>query len=75
MISRDESRSTIELDEMFVVEPQSALWFRYDWTLEGKKVPDGFKYSSDKNSEWYTLDQIKILVAPFEEAYRQGKHF
>ncbi len=73
MISRDESRSTIELENMFVVESQSALWFRYNWSLEGKKVPDGFKYTSNNNSEWYTLEQIKILVAPFEEDYKQNR--
>lgn len=73
MISRDESRTTIELEDMFVVESQSSLWFRYDWSLEGKKVPDGFKYSSNNNAEWYTLEQIKTLVAPFEDAYKNSK--
>ena len=72
MISRDESRTTIELDEMFVVEPEGALWFRYDWLREGKRVPDGFKYTSDKNTEWLTVDQIKELVAPYEAAFLQG---
>ena len=73
MISRDESRSTIELDEMFVVESQSALWFRYDWSAEGKKVPDGFKYTSNENDKWYSLEQIRALVAPYEEAYMKGR--
>jgi len=71
MISRDESRSTIELDNMFVVEPQRALWFRYDWAKEGKRVPDGFKYTSDNNSVWLTPEQIKVLIAPFEVTDKQ----
>lgn len=69
MISRDESRSTIELDEMYVVKPEGALWFRYDWSKEGKPVPDGFKYTSDQNTEWLTVEQMKALVAPFEATY------
>jgi UDP-N-acetylglucosamine 4,6-dehydratase len=73
MISRDESRATYELEDMFVVVSENALWFRYDWSKEGKLVPDGFKYTSDKNSQWLTVEEIKALVAPFEEAYRQGK--
>ena len=73
MISRDESRSTIELEDRFVVEPVGHFWFRYDWSTEGTRVPDGFKYTSDKNTEWLTKDQIKTLVAPFEEEFRQGK--
>jgi len=73
MISRDESRSTIELEDRFVVEPEGAPWFRYDWSNDGNRVPDGFKYTSDKNTEWLTDAQIRVLVAPFEDAYAQGK--
>jgi UDP-N-acetylglucosamine 4,6-dehydratase len=73
MISRDESRSTIELEDRFVVEPEGAPWFRYDWSNDGQRVPDGFKYTSDKNTEWLTAAQIKVLVAPFEDAYAKGK--
>jgi len=72
MISRDESRSTIEVRDMFVVEPQGALWFRYDWSKEGVPVPDGFKYTSDNNTEWLSDDQIRALIKPYEEAYKQG---
>jgi UDP-N-acetylglucosamine 4,6-dehydratase len=68
MISRDESRATIELEDMFVVEPEGALFFRYDWSQEGQRVPDGFKYTSDNNTEWLTTEQIKSLIAPFEKA-------
>lgn len=72
MISRDESRSTIELEDRFVVEPKGHLWFRYDWRAEGKPVSDGFKYTSDNNTDWLTEDQIRKLVRPFEDEYRQG---
>jgi len=67
MISRDESRSTIELEDMFVVEPEGALFFRYDWSQEGQRVPDGFKYTSDNNTEWLTTEQIKSLIAPYQK--------
>jgi len=73
MISRDESRSTIELEDRFVVEPVGHLWFRYDWSKEGNRVSDGFKYTSDNNTEWLTEEQIKELVKPFEIEYQQGK--
>jgi UDP-N-acetylglucosamine 4,6-dehydratase len=73
MISRDESRSTIELEDRFVVEPFGHLWFRHNWEEEGKRVPDGFKYTSDNNSEWLTVEQIRQLVQPFEEEYRLRK--
>lgn len=73
MISRDESRSTVELEDRFVVEPTGHLWFRYDWGKEGTRVADGFKYTSDNNTEWLTEEQIRALVEPFEREYRQNK--
>ncbi|HBX69300.1 MAG TPA: UDP-N-acetylglucosamine 4,6-dehydratase (inverting), partial [Chloroflexi bacterium] len=73
MISRDESRSTVELEDRFVVEPVGHLWFRHDWSVEGRRVEDGFKYTSDNNTEWLTAAQIRELVEPFELAHKQGK--
>jgi UDP-N-acetylglucosamine 4,6-dehydratase len=55
---------------MYVVESQSALWFRYDWSNEGKTVPDGFEYTSDNNIDWLTIEQIRNLIAPFEAGYK-----
>ncbi len=31
LISEDEARTTVELDDMFVVQPAEALWFGRDW--------------------------------------------
>jgi UDP-N-acetylglucosamine 4,6-dehydratase/5-epimerase len=66
LINEDEARTTVELEDMFVVQPSSALWFGYSWQDKGKILPDGYHYSSDNNPEWLTLDQIRDLVAPFE---------
>ena len=73
MISRDESRSTIELDDMYVVLPVEAFWCGGEWQEKGDPVRDGFRYSSDKNTEWLELDEIKKIIAPFEEEFAQGK--
>ena len=67
MISRDESRATVELEDRFVVQPVGHLWFRHDWAQEGQPVPDGFKYTSDKNDHWLSDDEIRELVKPFEK--------
>ncbi len=72
LISRDESRSTVELDDMFVVLPVEAFWFGGDWMQRGRLVEDGFRYSSDSNPEWLTPEQMRSFVAPFEEAYANG---
>ncbi len=73
MINRDESRSTIELEDRFVVQPVGHLWFRHDWSTVGSPVEDGFEYTSDRNGHWLSDDEIRVLVEPFEAEYREGK--
>ncbi len=73
LISEDEARHTIELKNMFVVQPAEAFWFGYTWQKKGKKLPDNFRFASDSNTEWLDFDGIKKFVAPFEELYAAGK--
>lgn len=72
LVSEDEARSTIELDDMFVVQPTGTLWFGREWEKIGKKLPDGFRYASNTNSEWLDLDGVKAMIKPFQDAYEQG---
>jgi UDP-N-acetylglucosamine 4,6-dehydratase len=67
LINEDEARSTIELKDMFVVQPTAALWFGHEWQELGKPLPDGFRYTSETNPQWLTIDQIRDIIAPFEE--------
>ena len=57
----------VELDDMFVVQPSSELWFGHDWQEKGQSLPDGFRYTSETNPQWLTVDQIREFIAPFEE--------
>jgi UDP-N-acetylglucosamine 4,6-dehydratase len=68
LIHEDEARSAIEMDDMFVVQPTTELWFGHDWQLKGKRLPDGFRYASNSNPDWLTREQIKDMVAPFENS-------
>jgi len=72
LISEDEARGTVERDGMYIVKPPETLWKR-DLTYEGQSLPDGFRYSSDSNSEWLDLDGIRKFIAPFEELFVAGK--
>lgn len=66
LIHADEARATVELEDMFVVQPSAALWFGHAWQEIGQALPDGYRYASDSNSEWLTLDQIRDIVTPIE---------
>jgi UDP-N-acetylglucosamine 4,6-dehydratase len=73
LISRDESRSTIELKDMYVVQPVEAYWFGGSWEEQGAPVKDGFKFSSDRNPQKMTGQDIKEIIKPFEKMYQEGK--
>jgi UDP-N-acetylglucosamine 4,6-dehydratase len=66
LIHEDEARSTVELDDMFVVQPTGSLWFGHQWQQRGRSLPDGYRYASDNNPVWLSTEQIKEIVAPFE---------
>lgn len=74
LISEDEARNTIELDDMFVVQPSGTTWFGRDWEKVGKVLPDGFRYSSDNNADWLDIEGIKKMVAPVEAEILGGEH-
>ncbi|MCK5052737.1 MAG: UDP-N-acetylglucosamine 4,6-dehydratase (inverting) [Anaerolineales bacterium] len=62
LISEDEARHTLELEDMFVVEPTGALWFGHEWRAEGKSLEEGFRYTSDLNDDWLDLEEIQSIV-------------
>jgi UDP-N-acetylglucosamine 4,6-dehydratase len=67
LISEDESRSTVEMEDMYVVQPSLGSWFGHDWQAEGRSLPAGFRFGSDNNPHWLSIDQIREMVAPFED--------
>jgi UDP-N-acetylglucosamine 4,6-dehydratase len=69
MISEDDARNTLEFDDHYVIQPEFGWWKRHKNTLEvsgAKQVTDNFRYSSDNNDKWLSLDELKAIVAPFE---------
>jgi UDP-N-acetylglucosamine 4,6-dehydratase/5-epimerase len=66
LISDDEARSTVEVEDMYVVQPTGTLWFGREWEDVGTPLPDGFRFASDTNPQWLDVEQIRDMVAPFE---------
>lgn len=69
LISEDEARTTVEMEDMFVVQPTGALWFGHEWQNSGKLLPVGFSYTSANNPNWLDQDQIRKIIAPFEAQF------
>ena len=62
MVTVEDSLTTYEYDKHFIVYPQ------FDWSAHrkseptGKRVADGFSYSSGNNTEWLTVEEIRELI-------------
>lgn len=61
MIMEDDARHTIEFDSYYVIQPELS-WWSQEQLNGGKLLPDGFAYTSDNNTEWLTIEQLKDLV-------------
>ncbi|MBZ5647603.1 MAG: UDP-N-acetylglucosamine 4,6-dehydratase (inverting) [Acidobacteriia bacterium] len=61
LVSEDEARHTVELDDMFVIKPNHPWWGQDNWA-HGKKLPDGFRYTSDSNPRWLTDTELQSLL-------------
>ncbi len=59
LISEDEARQTVEMPDMYVVQPAEALWFGRDWETKGRLLKDDFRYASNTNTQWLDVEQIK----------------
>ena len=78
LIHEDEARSTLELEDMFVVQPTAlgigfARQVHEAWQQKGQPLPDGYRYSSDANPDWLTEEQIQEIVRSIEVEMVQGK--
>jgi UDP-N-acetylglucosamine 4,6-dehydratase len=67
MVTEDDSRLTLELDDRYVIEPAFSFWTRAPYVnLGASPVADGFRYASDTNADWLVGDRLARLLA--EEA-------
>ncbi|MEK9753129.1 MAG: UDP-N-acetylglucosamine 4,6-dehydratase (inverting) [Rhodospirillaceae bacterium] len=63
MITEDDARNTVEFPDRFVIEPSPAAWTDHVLRDGAKPVEDGFRYSSDNNTEWLDADGLRELIA------------
>ncbi len=62
MVTVEDSMTTYEYDKHFIVYPQMVFQERATVLPGGKKVPEGFSYSSGNNTEWLTVEEIRELL-------------
>ena len=62
LLSEEEARHSLELEDMYVVEPAGALWFGHGWKGKGKPMVEGFRYTSDANDQWLSVEELGDMV-------------
>jgi UDP-N-acetylglucosamine 4,6-dehydratase len=63
MISPEDAYSTFEYKEFYKILPAINKWNLDSKRIKkGKKVPEGFSYTSDTNSQWMDIDTLRKWV-------------
>lgn len=66
MVTVEDSMTTYEYDKHFIVYPQMVWSDKKKSTPTGKKVADGFAYSSGDNDWWLSVEEIRELLKEVE---------
>ena len=62
MVPDDETRNTLEYDDHYRILPAFPLWTDAPYPADGgRPVPDRFKYSSDSNDHWLTVEELRAM--------------
>lgn len=66
MVAVEDSPNTYEYDDYFIIYPQMVWSDQKKATPTGRRVPEGFSYSSGTNSQWLNVEQMKELLGSVE---------
>jgi len=61
LITEEDGRNCLELDGMYVILPAGCWGKKTDYG-NGRKLPDGFIYSSERNSHWLTPTELVEMI-------------
>ena len=67
MVTREDSMLTYEYDKHFIVYPHFDWWDKDQIQAGGRKVEQGFEYSSGTNTQWLTIEEIQELLKKVKE--------
>jgi UDP-N-acetylglucosamine 4,6-dehydratase len=62
MLTADESRHTVAVDDVYVVLPEQPWWSNPPRWSDGKPLADEFVYASNTNDWWLSPDEIAALL-------------
>ncbi|MES1255565.1 MAG: UDP-N-acetylglucosamine 4,6-dehydratase (inverting) [Acidobacteriota bacterium] len=61
LVSEDEARHAVEYDDFYIIKPLHPWWRLANWS-DGRPLPEGFRFASDTNTRWLTIDDLQQLL-------------
>lgn len=61
LVSDDETRHALEVDDMYVIQPAHPWWLSENWS-GGRTLSNGFHYTSDLNEQMLSIEDLRHLV-------------
>lgn len=61
LLTEDEARHSLDFGDVFIVEPEQH-WWNFDNWKGGKRLPDGFRYASDNNTQWLKDEELIAMA-------------
>jgi len=64
MITVSDSYTTFDLGKYYVILPQKPVWELKSFVenFNAKKVPEGMSYNSGENTEWVSIEELRLLI-------------
>jgi UDP-N-acetylglucosamine 4,6-dehydratase/5-epimerase len=62
LVSEDEARNTVEVEDRYIIQPAHPWWRRENW-VNARPLPEGFRYASDSNDRWLTGREMQQLIS------------
>ena len=63
MVTEDDARTTVEMPDCYVIQPAFNWFSREPYEANGARpVADGFRYSSDSNSDWLDAEGLRVML-------------
>lgn len=66
MITSDDSMTTYEYEKHFIIYPHYTWWGREKVIPGGELVEQGFEYSSGKNKQWLSVEELRERISKME---------
>jgi UDP-N-acetylglucosamine 4,6-dehydratase len=72
LIGDDDARNTVEFNECYIIQPNQEAreeFTKNNGQASGRLCADGFSYSSNNNTDWITVDDLKQLIEAIADDY------